>query len=151
MTVVLDGVAGVLERVGADLGSSAWHDVTQERIDAFAASTGDDQWIHVDAERAAASDFGTTIAHGLYTLSLGPLLTNEVFEVVGFAFGLNYGYDRVRFPAPLPTGSRVRLHAALVRADEVAGGVQLVVRQTFEREGAPKPVCVSDALSRWLL
>ncbi|MDO8212231.1 MaoC family dehydratase [Conexibacter sp. CPCC 206217] len=151
MITRLEGVDGLRDQVGADLGVSSWHDVTQAAIDAFAQATGDFQWIHVDVERARASDFGSTIAHGLYTLSLGPLLNTEVFDVAGFSFGLNYGFERVRYPATLPVGARVRMHALLLSATEVPGGIQIVVRQTFEREGADKPACVADAVSRWIV
>ncbi len=151
MTTRIEGVDGVRDHVGAELGVSAWHDVTQEAIDAFAENTGDFQWIHVDPERATATPFGGTIAHGLYTLSLGPRFNAELFEVTGFAMALNYGYEKVRFPAPVPVGRRVRMRAELARATEVAGGIQTVVLQTFECEGGEKPVCVAEAVSRWLV
>lgn len=149
--VTLEGIAGVRSRVGQELGVSEWYDVSQDVIDTFAECTGDFQWIHVDRQRASASTFGGTIAHGLFTLSLGPKFAGELFSVEGFAFGLNYGYDRVRYPAPLPVGSRVRMRAELSSAEDVPGGVQIVVRQTFEREGSEKPVCVADAISRWIV
>jgi acyl dehydratase len=135
-------------KVGEELGVSDWHDVTQERIDAFAEATGDFQWIHVDPERAADTPFGGTIAHGLYTLSLGPRLSYDTYSLEGFAFGLNYGYNRVRFPAPLKVGSRVRMRAQLTSVEDVAGGLQLTVTQTFEAEGSEKPVCVAEQLVR---
>jgi acyl dehydratase len=135
-------------KVGEELGVSDWHEVTQDEINAFADATGDHQWIHVDVERAAQTPFGGTIAHGLYTLSLGPRFTEEAFSLVGFAFGLNYGYDRVRFPAPLPVDSKVRMRASLTSVDEVPGGIQMKVTQTFEIEGGEKPVCVAEQLVR---
>jgi acyl dehydratase len=144
------GVEQVTELVGRELGVSDWVEVTQEDVDRFADATGDHQWIHVDPERAALSPLGGTIAHGLYTLSLGPRFNDEVFRLDGFAMGLNYGYEKVRFPAPVPVGSRIRMRAALVSVDDVPGGIQIVVRQQFETEGATKPVCVADAVSRWL-
>ncbi len=133
---------------GDDLGTSGWHEVTQAAIDAFADVTGDHQWIHVDPERAKETPFGGTIAHGLYTLSLGPQFSYAMFEIANVAFGINYGYDRVRFPAPLPVGSRVRMRATLTAADDIPGGVQMTVTQTFEREGGDKPVCVAESVAR---
>ena len=111
--LTITGIDELKAKVGEELGVSDWHEVTQAEIDAFADATGDHQWIHVDPERAAQSPFGSTIAHGLYTLGLGPRFTYEAYAVEGFAFGVNYGYDRVRFPAPLPVDSRVRMRATL--------------------------------------
>jgi acyl dehydratase len=145
---VINGLDELKSKVGQELGVSDWLEVTQEAIDAFAAATDDHQWIHVDPERAKDTPFGGTIAHGLYTLSLGPQFSYAMFEIANVAFGINYGYDRVRFPAPLPVGSKVRMRATLTKADEVPGGVQFTVTQTFEREGGDKPVCVADALAR---
>ncbi len=135
-------------KIGEDLGVSDWHEVTQERINAFAESTEDFQWIHVEPERAKDTPFGGTIAHGLYTLSLGPKFSYSLFSLEGFAFGLNYGYDRVRFPAPVPVGSKVRMRATLSKVDDVPGGLQITITQTFEVEGGEKPVCVAESLSR---
>ncbi len=146
--VTLTGLDGIKEAVGRELGVSEWYEVTQERVDAFAETTGDHQWIHVDPERARETPFGGTIAHGLFTLSLGPQFSYAMFSVDGVAFGLNYGYGKVRFPAPVPVGSRLRMRAALQAADDVPGGLQLTVLQTFEIEGGDKPVCVAEALSR---
>ncbi|MEO6495977.1 MAG: MaoC family dehydratase [Solirubrobacteraceae bacterium] len=135
-------------KIGEELGASDWHRVTQERINAFAESTEDFQWIHVEPERAKDTPFGGTIAHGLYTLSLGPKFSYSLFSLEGFAFGLNYGYDRVRFPAPVPVGSKVRMRATLSKVDDVPGGLQITITQTFEVEGGEKPVCVAESLSR---
>ena len=146
--LTISGIDELKSKVGEELGISEWHEVTQAEIDAFADATGDHQWIHVDPERAAQSPFGSTIAHGLYTLGLGPRLTYETYEIEGFAFGVNYGYDRVRFPAPLPVDSRVRMRATLQSVDDVPGGIQMKVTQTFEREGGEKPVCVAEQLVR---
>src|SRR5919204_5569601 len=121
--LTITGIDELKAKVGQELGVSDWHEVTQDEIDAFAEATEDHQFIHVDPERAAETPFGSTIAHGLYTLSLGPVLTDEAFSLEGFAFGLNYGYDRVRFPSPLPVDSRVRMRAALASVDEVPGGI----------------------------
>jgi len=146
--LTISGIDELKARVGEELGVSEWHEVTQDAIDAFADVTGDHQWIHVDPERAAETPWGGTIAHGLYTLSLGPRFTFAMFTIEGFAFGLNYGYDKVRFPGPLPVGSRLRMRATLSSVDDVPGGVQLTITQTFEREGEDKPVCVAQAVSR---
>jgi acyl dehydratase len=145
---VINGLDGLKSRVGEELGVSEWHEVTQERVDAFAEATGDFQWIHVDPERAKETPFGGTIAHGLYTLSLGPKFSYDMFTVEGIAFGLNYGYNKVRFPAPLPVGSRVRMRATLSEVTDIPGGVQMVVTQTFERDGGDKPVCVAESVAR---
>ena len=133
---------------GEDLGTSDWHEVTQEAIDAFADVTGDHQWIHVDVERAKETPFGGTIAHGYYTLSLAPMFNEQIFGLEGFAFALNYGLNKVRFPAPLPVGSRVRMHAKLAALEDIPGGVQITVAVTFERDGGDKPVCVAETLAR---
>jgi acyl dehydratase len=134
--------------VGTELGVSDWHDVTQDAIDDFARVTGDDQWIHVDPERATRTPFGGTIAHGYYTLSLHPTLAKQVFAFEGFAFAVNYGCNRVRFPAPLPVGNRVRMRVMLVDVEDVLGGAQITMKLTFEGEGALKPVCVAESLTR---
>ena len=146
--LTITGIDELKSKVGEELGVSDWHEVTQEAIDAFADVTGDHQWIHVDPDRARETPFGGTIAHGLYTLSLGPKFTYEVFSIDGFAFGLNYGYGKVRFPAPVPVGSRVRMRATLSNVEDVPGGVQITVTQMFETEGGSKPVCVAESLAR---
>ena len=148
MPTTLTGPDEVKAAVGQELGVSDWYEVTQATIDEFAEVTGDHQWIHVDPERAAQTPFGGTIAHGLFTLSLGPKFSYEVMDMQGFAFGVNYGYGKVRFPAPLPVGSKVRMRAALTNVDDVPGGIQITVTQTFEREGEEKPVCVAESLAR---
>jgi acyl dehydratase len=146
--LTLTGLDEVKAHVGSELGVSDWHLVTQERIDQFAEVTGDDQWIHIDPERARESPFGGTIAHGYYTLSLAPRFSYDMFKFEGFAFGVNYGLNRVRFPAPLPVGDRVRMRAKLVGLEEISGGAQILTELTFEREGGEKPVCVAESLSR---
>ena len=148
--VTLTGLDGIKDAVGRELGVSDWYEVTQERIDAFAAATDDHQWIHVDPERARATPFGGTIAHGLFTLSLGPRFSYELFSVDGVAFGLNYGYAKVRFPAPVPVGSRIRGGAEIAAVEEIAGGLQTTITITIEVEGSEKPACVIESLSRWL-
>jgi acyl dehydratase len=146
--LTLNGLEEVKGYVGKELGVSDWLEVTQEKIDQFAAVTGDDQWIHVDVERAKVSPFGGTIAHGYYTLSLAPRFSYDMFSFEGFAFGVNYGLNRLRFPAPLPVGGRVRMRAKLLSVEEIPGGAQLATELTFEREGGEKPVCVAESLSR---
>ena len=133
---------------GQELGVSDWYEVTQDAINEFAEVTQDFQWIHVDPVRAAETPFGGTIAHGLYTLSLGPKFSYEIFDLQGFAFGVNYGYGKVRFPAPLPVGKRVRMRGTLTSVEDVPGGCQIMLTQTYEVEGGEKPVCVAESLSR---
>ena len=144
----LSGLDGLRAAEGRELGVTDWREITQAEVDAFAAATGDHQWIHVDPERAAASPLGGTIAHGLLTLSLAPAMTSSLLSFEGFAFALNYGYDRVRFPAPLPVGARVRLRAKLASVEDIPGGAQITIVQTFEVEGGEKPVCVAESLAR---
>jgi acyl dehydratase len=134
--------------VGQVLGSSEWLSVDQARIDQFAAATGDEQWIHVDPVRAAAGPFGTTVAHGFLTLSLIPTLRATAFEVADVRMTVNYGLDRVRFPSPLPAGSRLRGHFKLKSFENIPGGAQLIVEVTAEREGQSKPVCVAESVAR---
>ncbi len=136
--------------VDRHLGYSRYIDITQDRIDLFADATGDHQWIHVDPERAAAGPFGATIAHGYLTLSLGPELLHDVLSWENIRMGVNYGLNKVRFPAPVPVGSRVRLGAVLLGSEAVAGdGVQVRLELTFEIEGASKPACVAELLLRY--
>ncbi|GCD38826.1 MaoC family dehydratase [Streptomyces chrestomyceticus JCM 4735] len=137
--------------VGEDLGTSDWLEIDQKRIDLFADATGDHQWIHVDPERAAAGPFGATIAHGYLTLALLPALVPQLLRVDNVKMGINYGVDKVRFPAPVPVGSRVRATARIAGVTEVSGGVQLATTVTVEREGGGKPVCVAETLSRFYL
>jgi acyl dehydratase len=144
----ITGLEGLRQAEGEVLGTSEWHEVTQQDIDAFADATGDHQWIHVDPERAKDTPFGGTIAHGYYTLSLAPKLTNEIFSMEGFAFAVNYGLDKVRFPAPVPVGSNVRASAKVAKLVDVPGGAQLTLELTFERDGGDKPVCVAETLVR---
>jgi acyl dehydratase len=154
-------VSELREAIGSVVGVSDWVDVPQSRIDGFAEATGDHQWIHTDPERAAAGPFGTTIAHGYLTLSLIPMLTEGLILVDGVRMGVNYGLNKVRFPAPVPVGSRVRASVTLLSVEDVAGGVQLVSQVTVEREGGDggdggvgdavpdqKPVCVAETVSR---
>jgi acyl dehydratase len=135
-------------KAGEEIGVSEWHDVTQDAIDAFAAVTGDNQWIHIDPQRATQTPFGGTIAHGYYTLSLHPRFSAQLISFEGFEFAVNYGLNRVRFPAPLPVGNRVRMRMVLVGVEDVLGGAQITLKLTFEGEGALKPVCVAESLTR---
>ncbi|MDT9691585.1 MaoC family dehydratase [Streptomyces sp. P9(2023)] len=135
--------------VGEQLGHSDWLEIEQKRIDLFADATGDHQWIHVDPERAAGGPFGRTIAHGYLTLSLLPTLVPQIMRVEGMKMGLNYGTNKVRFPAPVPVGSRLRAGAVLTEVTEAGGGVQVTATVTVEREGGDKPVCVAESVSRY--
>jgi acyl dehydratase len=136
--------------VGTHLGYSDWVEIDQDRIDTFAEATGDHQWIHVDPERAKTGPFGTTIAHGYLTLSITNMFLPELLRVPGAAAGVNYGANKLRFPAPVPVDSRVRMGCEIIDVDDVAGGVQVVTRNTVEIEGADKPACVVEAISRFL-
>ncbi len=137
--------------IGEELGPTDWLDVTQERIDTFARATDDHQWIHVDPARAAEGPFGTTIAHGYLTLSLcAPLLSQLLVGMAPSGMSINYGTNKVRFPAPVPAGSRIRARATVASVDEVPGGEQAVIVTTVEREGSEKPVCVAEIVIRRL-
>jgi acyl dehydratase len=146
--LTLSGTDEIKSHVGKELGVSDWHLVTQEEINRFAEVTGDDQWIHIDVERAKQTPFGGTIAHGYFTLSLGPRFTYDMFKLEGFAFAVNYGLNRVRFPAPMPVGEKVRMRAKLAAVDDIPGGIQIMTELTFERENGEKPVCVAETLAR---
>ena len=150
MTTTVSGLADLAALPGRDLGASEWLSVTQERVDRFADATGDHQWIHVDPERARAGPFGTTIAHGYLTLSLVIPLWTELLAIEGIRMAVNYGLNKVRFPAPVPVGSRIRLAARVAEARAVAGdGVELVADLTVEIDGATKPAAVAQAVYRY--
>jgi acyl dehydratase len=134
--------------VGQPVASSDWITVGQDRIDQFAQATGDHQWIHIDPVRAAAGPFGCTIAHGFLTLSLLPEMSASAMEVLDTRMGVNYGLNRVRFPAPVPSGARLRGHFKLLGYEPLEGGAQLTMEVTMEREGSPKPVCVAESVAR---
>ncbi|MCF8609472.1 MaoC family dehydratase [Gordonia sp. HY285] len=144
---ILNGRAELEAAVGTHLGCSDWLQIDQERIDRFAEATGDHQWIHVDPERASTGPFGSTVAHGYLTLSLIPMLVGQVYQVAGTTMGVNYGSNKVRFPSPVPVGSRVRAGVELVSVTETGAGLQVVNRVTVEREGSDKPVCVAETVS----
>jgi acyl dehydratase len=135
---------------GEHLGTGDWLEITQDRIDQFADATGDHQWIHVDAERAKAGPFGTTIAHGYLTLSLIPMLGKEIYSVSGISMGINYGLGKVRFPAVVPVGSRVRASVELVDVVDKTQGKQVTVRTTIEIEGGEKPACVAESIALYV-
>ena len=150
MTTTVKGIDGLKELVGQHLGYSDYMEITQERVNLFADATGDHQWIHVDVERAKAeSPFGGPIAHGYLTLSLGLVLAPQVMHVDGLKMGVNYGCEKVRFPAPVPVGARLRLGMELVDVKDIPGGCQVQMRFTFECEGSPKPSCVSENVFRY--
>ena len=150
--VKVEGVEGLKALLGETVGPSEWREVTQEMIDEFAELSGDDQWIHVDVERAKKeSPFGTTVAHGNLTLSMIDGLRRDLLESTGFKLGVNYGWNRVRFPAPVPSGSRIRGTAEVVEVEETGQGWwQVVTRFTVEVEGQEKPACVADSVGRAL-
>ena len=150
--VTANGIDGLKELLGQVVGPSEWREVTQDLIDTFAEVSGDDQWIHVDVERAKTdSPFGTTVAHGNLTLSLIDGLRKDLIESDGFALGVNYGWNKVRFPAPVPSGSRIRATAEVVEVEDVGGGwYQVVTKFTVEAEGQEKPVCVAESVGRAL-
>jgi acyl dehydratase len=146
------GIEGLKELIGKEIGPGEWREVRQQDIDTFADLSGDHQWIHTDVERARQeSPFGTTIAHGNLTLSMIDGFRLDLITTTGFRLGVNYGWNKVRFPAPVPAGSRVRAKAEVVSVDEVGGGWwQVVTRFTVEVEGSEKPVCVADSVGRAL-
>jgi|ERR1035437_6675936 acyl dehydratase len=135
--------------VGSELGVSDWQVVTQDQVNLFADATGDHQWIHVDPERARSGPFGQTIAHGFLTLALLPALLHDLALVDGYRLAVNYGLNRVRFPAPVPVGARIRARAILKAAEAVAGGTQVVLESTVEVEGQDKPGCVAETVTRY--
>jgi acyl dehydratase len=152
--LTINGLDDIRQRTGEELGVSAWHEVTQPLIDRFAAATDDYEEIHVNPERAAQTPFGVTIAHGLYTLSLGPKFLYEIFEVNRISLPLNYGFNKVRFIAPVPVGSRVRMRARLLSVQDVerlpshtlSEGVLVTVEEVFEIDGHNRPACVAECL-----
>jgi len=143
-------VARLTTMVGQELGRSDWVEVTQHMIDLFAEATGDDQWIHLDRARAATGPYGTTIAHGYLSLALIPKLMRAIWQVNGVRFSLNYGSNRVRFPAPLRCNSQVRAVAQVQDVREVEGGTEVELLVTVEAEGQAKPVCVAETISRFV-
>ncbi len=151
MTTTIEGIEGLKARAGEHLGYSEWKVVTQEQVNLFADATGDHQWIHVDLDRAKAGPFGAPIAHGYLTLSLTPALLGEVMSVSGISMGVNYGIDKLRFPSPVPVGSKLRAGVELASVEDVAGGAQVKLVVTYEVEGSPKPACVAEIIFRYYL
>lgn len=149
MTTVFETPAELKAAEGKHLGYSDWLEITQDRIDKFADATGDHQWIHVDPVRAKDGPFGACIAHGYLTQSLVNMFLPQIVEVRGVSMGVNYGADKLRFPAPVPVGSRVRGGGELLKVEEVKGGVQITIRVTVEIEGSERPGCVIDTISRF--
>jgi acyl dehydratase len=149
MVTTVAGIDGVKALAGQDWGTSDWLEMTQERVNMFADATGDRQWIHLDAEKAKHGPFGGPIAHGYFTLSLIPVLFQNVVRIEGLAMALNYGLNKVRFPAPVPVGSRLRARVRNLSVEDVPGGVQVINEITIEREGESKPVCVAETIARY--
>lgn len=149
MATLFDNPAALLDAVGQHLGYSDWETISQQRINQFADATGDHQWIHVNPEKAAEGPFGTTIAHGYLTLSMANLFLPQIMQVDNTSMGVNYGCEKVRFPAAVPVGSRIRGGGEIISAEEVKGSVQVVVRMTIEIESGERPACVLDTISRF--
>jgi acyl dehydratase len=149
MTTVFETPSDLLDAVGKDLGHSEWLEIDQDRINQFADATGDHQWIHVDPKKASEGPYGKTIAHGYLTLSLANLFLPQIMRVENTSMGVNYGCEKVRFPSAVPVGSNIRGAGEVVSAEEVKGGVQVVVRMTIEIEGSDRPACVIDTISRF--
>jgi len=150
MTTTLQGIEGLKGAVGDHLGYSEWLEVSQDQVNQFADATGDHQWIHVDVERAKTGPFGGPIAHGYLTLSLGPRLIPQIVRVEGTKMAVNYGCNKVRFPSPVPVGSKLRAGATIQSVDDVGGGgAQVVMAVTFEIDGGSKPVCVAEVVTRY--
>ena len=145
--ITLAELAGSGER---DFGASKWVTVDQKHIDLFADATGDHQWIHVDPDRAKDGPFGTTIVHGYLTLSITNMFLPQLVTVSTSKLGINYGANKVRFPAPVPVNSRIRVGGEVLEADDIPGGVQMIVRLTVEVEGSEKPACVVESVTRWM-
>jgi acyl dehydratase len=149
MGTIVDRLDDLAELAGQELGSSSWVEVDQHRIDMFAQATGDHQWIHTDPAKAKDGPFGTTIAHGYLTLALLIPMWSEILEVREARTKINYGLGRVRFPAPLPSGAKIRATATLAAADQIDGGVQVTVDAVIERDGGGKPVCIAQPIFRF--
>jgi acyl dehydratase len=148
MATVVNGLDDLKSKVGEVLGTSEPVTISQEQVNLFAEATGDHQWIHVDVERAKAGPFGGPIAHGYLTLSLAPMLMEQVLTLKGISMGVNYGCNKVRFPSPVPVGATLAMTARLLEVEDVAGGAQYIVELTFQVEGSPKPSCVAECIYR---
>ena len=146
--ITVNGLDELKALAGQDLGHSSWLEITQERVNTFADATGDHQWIHVDVERAKSGPFGAPIAHGYLTLSLVIPLFGEILSIGGISMGVNYGLEKVRFPHPVPVGSKIRLNAKVVSVEDVPGGTQSTFDFTVEIDGVAKPACVARTVYR---
>jgi acyl dehydratase len=143
------GIDDLKARVGEHMGYTDWTEITQDQVNRFADATGDHQWIHVDPERAKAGPFGGPIAHGYLTLALAPALLPQIVQVAGVAMAVNYGLNKLRFPSPVPVGSKLRLGSTLANVEDIAGGVQVTMELTFEVQGKDKPSCVAECIYRY--
>jgi len=143
------GIDDLKARVGEHMGYTDWTEITQDQVNRFADATGDHQWIHVDPERAKSGPFGGPIAHGYLTLSLAPALLPQIVQVAGVAMAVNYGLNKLRFPSPVPVGSKLRLGSTLANVEDIAGGVQVTMELTFEVQGKDKPSCVAECIYRY--
>lgn len=148
MATVISGLDELETKVGEELGYTEYHAIDQGQVQMFADATGDHQWIHLDVERAKAGPFGGPIAHGYLTLSLTPMMMDEVMTLQGVSMGVNYGINKLRFPSPVPVGSKVRMGAKLIEVERIEGGAQYVVEVRYEVEGATKPSCVAECVFR---
>ncbi len=149
MTTIVDGLGGLHDLVGKQIGFTDWQTISQERVNLFADATDDHQWIHVDPEQGKAGPFGGTIAHGYLTLSLAPVLLNNLLQVHNVKFGVNYGANRIRFPSPVLVGSELRMGVSVASAEDVEGGVQVTYDLVFEVRDAAKPACVAQVVYRY--
>ncbi|MHB8682179.1 MAG: MaoC family dehydratase [Acidimicrobiales bacterium] len=149
MTTTVQGIEEFHKLAGTHLGYSDWLEIDQDRVNLFADATGDHQWIHVDPERAKSGPFGGAIAHGYLTLSLAPVLLQQVIKVEGMKFGVNYGCNKVRFPSPVPVGAKLRQGVQVTGVEDVTGGVQVTYEMTLETEGSSKPSCVAEVVYRY--
>src|SRR3954452_4316619 len=149
MATTVNGIDELKAMQGKHLGWSDFVEITQEQVNTFADATGDHQWIHVDPERAKAGPFGGPIAHGYLTLALAPALLPQIIQVGGIQMAVNYGLNKLRFPSPVPVGSKLRLGATLANVEDIAGGVQVTMELTFEVEGKDKPSCVAECIYRY--
>jgi len=147
---IIEDLEELKTMVGQEIGVSDWIKVTQERVNTFAEATGDHQWIHVDPERAKKeSPYGGPIAHGYLTMSLAPYFLQQIMEIKKKRMGVNYGLNKVRFPAPVPVGGKLRMKAEVAEIEEIKGGIQIVIKMTFEVEGQEKPCCIAEAIYRY--
>jgi len=149
MTTTVDSLEEFHGLVGQQIGYTDWQTITQQRVNVFAKATDDHQWIHVDPEAAKAGPFGGPIAHGYLTLSLGPVLLQQILVINGMTYGINYGANKVRFPSPVPVGAELRMGATVASAEDVGGGVQVNFDLVFEVKDAPKPACVAQVVYRY--